>query len=109
MQTNDPNDVVVVSSLVVHCRTAHTPDVEDAIQTLAGTTIAMTKDDKLAVVLETNSTESALLLADRIRSLAGVTSVELVAHFFEEEVGVDRQKAAPETAATGENDRNTER
>ena len=53
---------------------------------MPGTTIATEHDNGFAVVLETESTDAAAMLTEQIRSVEGVTGVELVAHFFEEEV-----------------------
>jgi nitrate reductase NapAB chaperone NapD len=86
MNNHRPENKYVVSSLVVHTRQDGTADVARAISALEGATVAEEYHHTFAVVLETTSTESAADLTERIRSIDGVTGVELVAHFFEEEV-----------------------
>jgi len=78
MQEQDPGGPVVISSLVVHTRGSHTDAVGGAIVKSSG--------HKFAVVLETASTEDAAALTERIQTTEGVTGIELVAHFFEDEV-----------------------
>ena len=86
MSNHRPEDKYVVSSLVVQARRADSAEVEAAILSMDGASIAEKIDNKFAVVLETESTDSAAGLTERIRAIDGVTGVELVAHFFEEEV-----------------------
>lgn len=86
MQEHDPGGPVVISSLVVHARADFAGAVGEAIRALDTAEIVRTHGHKFAVVLETASTEDAAELTERIRNTAGVTGVELVAHFFEDEV-----------------------
>jgi len=86
MTKNDSsNDKLIVSSVVVHAKTDECSEIRKTIESMPGANIAAGHDSKLAVVLETDSTESAAALAENIRSIKGVTSVQLVAHFFEDE------------------------
>jgi nitrate reductase NapAB chaperone NapD len=86
MQNRGPDDIIVVASLVVHARPEHAREVRKDVCSLHGASVVMAHENKFAVVLETESTESAADMTERIRTMNGVTSVELVAHFFEEEV-----------------------
>lgn len=86
MQNREPDDDVVVASIVVHARPGRASDVREDVCALRGASVVMEHEHKLAVVLETQTTESAADMTERIRAIDGVTGVELVAHFFEEEV-----------------------
>jgi len=86
LSNQDPQDKVVISSIVVQSRSDRSRFVEQAILDCDGATIASKQDHKFAVVLEAESSESLALKTELIRSIEGVTGVELVAHFFEEEV-----------------------
>jgi len=86
MQEQDPGGPVVISSLVVHTRGGHTDAVGGAIRALDNAEIVKSSGHKFAVVLETASTEDAAALTERIQTTEGVTGIELVAHFFEDEV-----------------------
>ncbi len=77
---------MVISSLVIHCSAAQFAFVKNKICKMEHIDIVETHASKLAVVLETENTEDAVLLSDTIRGLDGVIDMELVAHFFEEEV-----------------------
>lgn len=69
-----------------------TAKIREAMESLPGVTVATEHEHKFAVVLETDSTDSAAELTETIRSIEGVTGVELVAHFFEEEVLGERRR-----------------
>lgn len=86
MNEHGQNDNYVVSSLIVLTDREHTTRIEAAVQSLEGAAVETRLHHKLAVVLETSSSESAADLTERIRSMEGVTAVDLVAHFFEDEV-----------------------
>ena len=86
MQEHEPGGPFVISSLVVHTRSEDGNGVADAIRALDSAEIVKAIDNKLAVVLETKTTEDAAALTERIQSTEGVTGIELVAHFFEDEV-----------------------
>lgn len=81
-----PDRPVVISSLVVHTHNGQTEHVGESIRALEAAEIVRVHGNKFAVVLETASTEDAAALTERIRSTGGVTGIELVAHFFEDEV-----------------------
>jgi nitrate reductase NapAB chaperone NapD len=84
-ERDSSNDNLIVSSIVVHTKTDEYSEICKTIESMPGANVAAGHDSKLAVVLETDSTESAADLAENIRSIEGVTSVQLVAHFFEDE------------------------
>ena len=86
MQEHEPGGPVVISSLVVDTRGGSTDAVGEAIRALDSAEIVEASGHKFAVVLETASTEDAADLTEKIRATEGVTGIELVAHFFEDEV-----------------------
>ncbi len=86
MYNQDPQDKVVFSSIIVQSRSDRSQTVEQAILDCEGATIATKQDHKFAVVLEAVSSQELVSKTEMIRSIDGVTGVELVAHFFEEEV-----------------------
>ncbi len=75
----------VVSSILVHADAANFTTVRDKIASVPQMEIVETAENKLAVVLETLSTEYAVGLCEDIRRLEGVSGVEIISHFFEEE------------------------
>lgn len=86
MRNRDPKDRVVVSSLVVRTRRGCSAPVAEAIGGCDGAAVVSKRPDGLAVVLEAGSTPELAAATDRIRAITGVTGVELVVHFFEEEI-----------------------
>ena len=86
MSNNNRGEKAVISSIVVSARPGEYGSVCKAIEALPWATVVTERNFKLAVVLETESTDSSAALAEKIRSIEGVAGVELVAHFFEEEV-----------------------
>jgi len=83
---HESGEPVVISSLVVHTHNGQTEAVGESIRALDAAEIVKASGNKYAVVLETASTEDAAELTERIRATVGVTGIELVAHFFEDEV-----------------------
>ena len=75
----------VVSSILVHADAANFATVQKKIAAVPQMEIIETAENKLAVVLETESTEYAVGLCEDIRSLEGVSGVEIISHFFENE------------------------
>ncbi len=76
----------VVSSILVHAEAKDFATVEKKIASVPQMEIIETAENKLAVVLETESTEYAVGLWEDIRRLDGVTGVEIISHFFEDEI-----------------------
>ena len=95
MNEQESGGPVVVSSLVVHTHNGQTEAVCESIRELDAVEIVRVHGNKFAVVLETASTGDAATLTERIRGTGGVTGIELVAHFFEDEV-LDSPDAAQE-------------
>ena len=85
------NNKVIVSSIVVDTKPDECAEIRKTIESMPEANVAAGHESKLAVVLETDSTESAASLAENIRSIKGVTSVQLVAHFFEDETRNERE------------------
>ncbi len=75
----------VVSSILVHADADNFTQVKEKIASVPQMEIIETAENKLAVVLETESTEYAVGLCEDIRSLKGVSGVEIISHFFEDE------------------------
>jgi len=78
-------DNQVVSSILVHTEARDFTKVQEKIASVPQMEIIETAENKLAVVLETVSTEYAVGLCEDIRALNGVTGVEIISHFFENE------------------------
>ncbi len=76
----------VISSILVHADEGNFAVVQEKIASVPQMEIIETAENKLAVVLETESTEYAVGLCEDIRALEGVTGVEIITHFFEDEV-----------------------
>ncbi|KAA3596783.1 MAG: hypothetical protein DWQ06_14650 [Calditrichaeota bacterium] len=77
---------MVISSIVMNCYPPFYESVKEQIKLIPEAEIVFTKESKLAVVLETETTDLAAGIAEEIRVMVGVLSLELVAHFFEDEV-----------------------
>ena len=75
----------VVSSILVHANAENFDTIQKKIALVPQMEIIDTAENKLAVVLETVSTEYAVGLCEDIRALEGVNGVEIISHFFEEE------------------------
>ncbi|UCH84441.1 MAG: chaperone NapD [Candidatus Latescibacterota bacterium] len=94
MTGRDPaNDKSIISSIVVDTKPDACAEIRKTIESMPGADIAAGHESKLAVVLETDSSESAAALAEKIRSIKGVTGVQLVAHFFEDETRDERESS----------------
>ncbi len=78
-------DNQVVSSILVHADADNFAIVKEKIALVPQMEIIETDENKLAVVLETVSTEYAVGLCEDIRRLEGVSGVEIISHFFEDE------------------------
>jgi nitrate reductase NapAB chaperone NapD len=89
MGDHKSDDKFVVSSLVVSTHEGLSESIANVISALDGVEIVKAQGGKFAVVLETESIESAVELTERIRNTEGVAGVKLVAHFFEHEVADD--------------------
>ncbi len=76
---------MVISSLVISSSPTAFDAVCDSIGKMPKIEIVEKQDSKLAIVLETDSTEEAVTIASEIQSLDGILNVELVSHFFEDE------------------------
>ena len=87
---------MVVSSILVHAEQGQFEIVEGHIQNITEAEIVKTRQSKLAVVLQTESTADAVRITSDLRSFPGINGVELVSHFFEDEVldkeGIDGQE-----------------
>ncbi len=70
----------------MNCYPPFYESVKEEIKLIPEAEIVFTKESKLAVVLETETTDLAAGIAEEIRIMVGVLSLELVAHFFEDEV-----------------------
>ncbi|MCC7429751.1 chaperone NapD [bacterium] len=77
---------MVISSLVIYCHSEFLDYVSEQIKTLPCVEIVGSHNSKFAVVIETETTEQSAELAEEIRLFTGVLSLELVTHFFEDEV-----------------------
>jgi len=75
----------VVSSILVHADAENFAMVKEKIASVPQMEIVETAENKLAVVLDTESTEYAVGLCEDIRRLDGVSGVEIISHFFEDE------------------------
>jgi nitrate reductase NapAB chaperone NapD len=76
---------VVCSSLVVHCDPERLTPAVASLKEIACVDVVTSRDHKVAIVMETESTEEAVRVAREIESLDGVKRLELVSHFFEDE------------------------
>ncbi|MFQ5602429.1 MAG: chaperone NapD [bacterium] len=77
---------MVIASLLIHCRSEFLENVIAEIQGQPGIEIVDHRHSKIALVLETETTEQAVAISDEIRATPGVSNLELLAHFFEDEV-----------------------
>jgi len=77
---------MVISSLVIHCSPSHFAEVKEHLETMPNVEVVESRDAKLAVVLDTESTDEAVVLGEHITLMPGVIDLELVAHFFEDEL-----------------------
>lgn len=77
---------MVISSLVIRSKHELLSSVKAEIEKLPNTEVVEAVENKFAVVLETETTEAAADLANNIQSINGVTAVQLISHFFEDEV-----------------------
>ncbi len=77
---------MVIASIVVNCTSDQFEEIKKWIGKKNELEIVQTMDQKIAVVIEADSTESVAVISEEINSLNGVTSVEIVSHFFEDEI-----------------------
>jgi len=82
---------LVISSLVISSEPAEYESVCSSVEKIPGTEIVEKQNSKMAVVLETASTEEAVAVTSEVRTLPGVISVELISHFFEDEVSQQKK------------------
>jgi nitrate reductase NapAB chaperone NapD len=80
------NNQLVVSSILVHAERGEFETVAGHIQNITEAEIVETRQSKLAVVLQTESTADAVRITSELRSFPGINGVEMVSHFFEDEV-----------------------
>ena len=77
---------MVISSWVIHSSESLFETIKARVIAIPNIEIVDDREFKLATVIETESTEEAADLADRVRAMEGVTALDIVSHFFEDEV-----------------------
>jgi nitrate reductase NapAB chaperone NapD len=77
---------LVVSSLILSVVSTHLNNTLSRLESDCHIEVLESDEQRIAVLLETESTESAADLTREFSSWPGVSTVELVAHFFEDEI-----------------------
>ncbi len=76
---------MVFSSLVIHTQPQSASGVEQLINGFDQAEIVEKSESGFAVLLQTDSTDEAAGITSILTDSPGILSVQLVAHFFEEE------------------------
>jgi len=76
---------MITSSLVIHSKPNEFETVKNKLSENVQIEIIDSMENKIAVVLETESTEEAVNITNYIRTLEGVAGLEVASHFFEDE------------------------
>ncbi len=83
---------MVISSWVIHSSDSFLEEIKSKLAVISNIEVTEEREFKLAVVIETTTTEEAADLANQVRGFEGVTGLDIVSHFFEEEVLKDNNK-----------------
>lgn len=76
---------MITSSLVIHARPNEFNSVKNMLSENTQIEIVDSMENKIAVVLETESTADAVNITNDIRAAVGVAGVQIASHFFEDE------------------------
>jgi len=76
---------MITSSLVIHAKSEVFDNVKNKLAEYEHIEVIDSIENKIAVVLETKSTEDAVNISNYIRSMDGVSGLEVTSHFFEDE------------------------
>ena len=82
---------MVISSWVIHSSELLFEKIKTDLSTIPNIEITDEREFKLATVVETETTEDAAGLANQVREMKGVIGLDIVSHFFEDEV-LDKQE-----------------
>jgi len=82
---------MVISSWVIHSSESLFETIKAGIIAMPNIEIVDEREFKLATVIETESTDEAADLADRVRAMQGVSALDIVSHFFEDEVLAEKE------------------